>query len=124
MKIKIENDCFEITKRIKEIDDGYFIVFDTEKAVYQLHNYNQKNTYCLTIPYDDLDSRVLDLILYSNIVNIDNILEDIDNNNKEVENKSINNIKDYSDYILREIHNFASNSSKEMDLNSYGSFWR
>ena len=29
MKIEIEDDVFEIVKRLKEIDDGYFVLYNT-----------------------------------------------------------------------------------------------
>ena len=124
MKIKIDNDVFEITQRIKEIDDGYYIVFDTKKSRYELHNINQPYTYCLTYPYGNLDSRLLDMILYTNINNIDNILNDIDNNNVKIENNVDNNIKNQTDYMVREIYDFASNSSKECVVDFLESKWR
>ena len=53
MLIKIENDLFDIAARLREIDSGYFVLFDTGKKVYQIHNAAQANgTYCLTLPYD------------------------------------------------------------------------
>ena len=51
MKIRIENDVFDVVKRIKQIDDGYFVVFDLDKEKYELHNKYQNNSYCLTYPY-------------------------------------------------------------------------
>ena len=39
MKIKIESDIFEISKRVKDIDENYYIVFDTKKNKYELHRY-------------------------------------------------------------------------------------
>ena len=124
MKIKIESDVFEITKRIKEIDDGYFVMFDTKNNRYELHNLYQDNTYCLTYPYADLDSRLIEMILYSNITNIDNIINDIDNNNKEIERNTENQIKNQTEYQVREICNFASNSSKICEVNSFSNQWR
>jgi hypothetical protein len=38
MRIKIENDLFDICNRIKEIDDGYFIIYDTEKDRFEVHS--------------------------------------------------------------------------------------
>lgn len=124
MKIKIENDVFEITKRIREIDEGYYIVFDTDKGEYELHNSMQPFSYCLTVPYADLDSRLIDLILYTNISNIDNIIKDIDNNNAEIENKSKKQVKEQAEYMVKEIYNFSNNSSKKYDYTAFGNSWR
>ena len=124
MKIKIENDVFEITERIKEIDEGYYIVFDTKKQAYELHNLEQPNSYCLTVPYADLDTRLIDLLLYTNIRNIDNIIEDIDNNNSIIEDNVLNNVKEQTNYMVKEICDFANNSSKKFESNLLGNVWR
>ena len=99
MKIEIENDIFDIVKRLKEIDAGYFILYDLNINKFEVHNKNQKYTYCITYPYDDLDSRLLDIVLYSSVENIDNIVRDIDNNNDKIEQKYNNEITNKSKYI-------------------------
>ena len=124
MKVKIESDVFDITKRIKDIDEGYYIVFDTNKEVYELHCKNQFNSFCLTVPYDVLDDRLLDFINYTDIRNIDNIINDIDINNNEIEKNNNLTFKDKADYMLREIYSFANNSSKQYNENSFLDVWR
>lgn len=124
MKINIENDVFDIVKRIKEIDKGYFILFDTKKGKFELHNIFQPTTYCLTVPFDTLDNRLIDLIYYSNINNIDIIMEDIDKNNENIEKNNNITMKDQTNFMLREIYDFASNSSKEYKDNSFSTIWR
>ena len=124
MKVKIDNDVFDIAKRIKEIDEGYFILFDLDKNVYELHNKYQSTSFCLTIPYANLDNRVIDLILYSDISNIDNIIIDIDTNNEDIERNNKNTIKNQTDFMLREMYDFSSNSSKKMCNNSFATIWR
>lgn len=125
MKIKINSDVHDIVDRIKEIDDGYYIVFDTIKNKFELHNSNQPVTYCLTIPYDVLDARVLDVIYSTSVQNIDNILEEIDNSNDVIERNTIKEMKDASDYKLREIYKFANNSSKEIGCDcAFENVWR
>ena len=125
MKIKIESDVFDIAKRVLDIDKNYFILFDTKKNKYELHRYNQGSTYCLTCPYDNLDSRFLDLIYLTDVRFIDKIVDDIDKNNEIVEKKAKDSISNQSDYMLREIYAFANNSSKELDeKNAFSSIWR
>lgn len=123
MKIKIIEDVFDIVSRIKEIDDGYFIVFDTDKGCYEIHNTKQKNTYCLTI-LKDLDSRALDLVLVTNIEHIDNIIDDIDKNNIKIEENVQKTRKSQADYMVREIYDFCNNSSKKFDDNVFQTEWR
>lgn len=125
MKIEIESDVFDITKRIKEIDEGYYIVLNNKNNKFELHNKFQINTYCLQIPFDSLDKRVIDVIHASNVCNIDNIINNIDKNNKYIENESFNNIKDQSSYMLNEIYNFCNNSSKSYVVDkAFKNVWR
>lgn len=77
MKIKIENDVFDIAHRLKSIDSGYFVVYDTVRQKYEVHNTgNIGNTYCLTVPYKSLDARVVDLVNKTRKERFDKIFED------------------------------------------------
>lgn len=124
MKIKIENDVFDIVNRIKEIDEGYFIVFDTKRNCYEIHNSNQMDTYCMTVCNDCLDSRVIDDLKISNIDNYDRIIVEIDNNNNTIEQNVYKNIRSQSDYMVREIYDFCNNSSKKLNEDIFQTSWR
>ena len=125
MKIEIEDDVFEIVKRLKEIDDGYFVLYDTCKNRFEVHNYYQENTYCLMCPFDVLDDRLIDVVLYSNVLNIDKIIEDIDNINDVNESNGNIKLKNQQRYMFEEIFKFANNSSKKIDGNlAFKNIWR
>jgi len=125
MRIKIESDAHEIVDRIKEIDEGYFVIYNTDKGKFEVHNYKQANTYCISCPYECLDNRLLNLIFLSSVSNIDNIIEEIDRNNKDVEQEAASSVKDIGDYKAREIYKFASSSSKVFDVKkSFNEVWR
>ena len=124
MKIKIESDAFDIVTRIKEIDDGYYIVYDTKRNCYELHNSNQINSYCLSIPFDEIDARIIDLIYYTNVLNIDNIMQDIDKDNNEIDRNNNNEILNQTKYMSEEIFKFCNNSSKKYDVSkAFESVW-
>ncbi|HEY8423462.1 MAG TPA: hypothetical protein VIL23_01715 [Clostridia bacterium] len=77
MKIKIENDLYDIANRLKSIDSGYFVVFDTERKKYEIHNTNNiGNTYCLTVPYDCLDARAVDFVNKTRRERFDKLLKE------------------------------------------------
>ena len=63
---EIESDCLEIVRRIKDIDDDYFIKFAPDTKRFELHHRGQKNTYCLTFPFDELDERAVSYVLKTN----------------------------------------------------------
>ncbi len=87
MRIVIRHDVYEISKRIKDIDRFYFIVYDTSKSCYEIHNSSQlDSTYCLSVPYKDLDERTLKYVRETSSANIEKILEKIEKENKLFEN--------------------------------------
>lgn len=125
MKIKIESDVFDIVERIKEIDDGYFIMYDTLKNKFEVHNYNQKYTYCFTSKFDSLGLCTINEVLYSLIGNIDNIIKEIDKNNNDIEQNNNKQIKDYGQYAFCEIYKYYNNSSKQYDQDkAFSTIWR
>lgn len=112
MRIKIDSDAFNIVDRIKEIDNGYFIVLNTDKDCFELHNEKQVNTYCLTIPYNQIDVRIIFLIYKTMVGNVDNIMYEIDTNNLKIERNNNDYVKNYTEYTAKEVFQFANNSSK------------
>lgn len=83
MKIKLASDVYNISNRIKEIDKDYYIVYNTSKKQFEVHNSNQiGSSYCLALPYSELDNRTLNYVLKTRSSNIDKILAKIDNDNK------------------------------------------
>ncbi len=87
MRFVIRHDVYEIAKRIKDIDRYYFIVYDTSKSCYEIHNSSQiDSTYCLSVPYQNLDDRTLKYVRETSSANIEKILEKIEKENKLIEN--------------------------------------
>lgn len=74
---------YDIAKRLTLLDPKYYVVFDTDKCRYEVHNARQVgDSYCLTIPYDSLDARTIVLVRNSRVSRIDEILEQIDRENE------------------------------------------
>jgi len=83
MKTKLSHDVYDISNRVKEIDRDYYIVYDTFRRKYEVHNSSQiGSSYCLTSPYEDLDFRTLTYIHKTKVSNIDEILSSIDRENE------------------------------------------
>ena len=82
MKIKIESDVYNISKRIKNIDKGYYVVFNTSTNKFEIHNEHQAgSSYCLTLPFTQLDERTINFIEETKSENIEKILSKIENEN-------------------------------------------
>ena len=107
MKVQILNDMYNISKRIKNIDRDYFLVYDTVRASFEVHNSAQQDTtYCLTLPYNELDERTLNYVAKTRCANIENILEEINNNNKIQESADKSS-------VLKELDEMSTNILKE-----------
>lgn len=96
MKIKIYADVYNISKRLKDIDKNYYVVYDTSKHKFEIHNSSQiGNSYCLTLPYTMLDERTLIYVRETSCENIEQILNKIESENELFENnekrKALNN---------------------------------
>jgi hypothetical protein len=56
----ISSDLYDISGRIKDIEPGYFIVRNHRTEKFEIHSKdNIGDTYCLTLPYGELDARAL-----------------------------------------------------------------
>ena len=90
MEIKIHSDVFDIINRLKKIDESYYLVFNTKKQKYELHSTCQKNnTYCLTIPYQQLDERTIFLARKTRRENKDKLLKEMEEENQKLEKEKI-----------------------------------
>lgn len=84
----ITDDLYKISERIKNIESGYFIVRNRKNGNYEVHSLfnNGTNTYCFTVPYDELDSRTLDYCLETNLaIHGDEIYKRIEENNAKLD---------------------------------------
>lgn len=121
MKIKINSDPFNITERIKQIDKNYFIVYNNLSKKYEIHSSTQKPTFCLTIPFSQLDCRAIEVLLKSQ--NVDKVFAEIEEHNKKLEISNQNKILDKSKYQLAEIYNYSNSHVTNFNGNAYFNTW-
>lgn len=122
MKIKIESDVFDICERIKKIDENYFVLFNLNSNKFEIHNSKLKNSYCLTIPYGQLDSRTIELLHSTDIRNYDKIIKNLDTENEKNEKQAFEKVKEISDYKIREILKYSNSDNKNLDY-AFRSNW-
>ncbi len=87
--IEIENDVYYISSRLKEIDREYRLRYNLRRSCYEVHCLDQKDSYCFTVPFDQLDERTLLFALKTRRENRDKIIKEIEKNNEDVYNKQI-----------------------------------
>ena len=123
MKIQIVNDLFEIVNRLREIDESYFVIYDTNKKRFEVWTSVPKKTMCFVVKNKTLDSRVILYALSTSSKNAEKLYEKIEKNNNEISNKIITKIKDENECKFKEIYNYEK-LSKEMDLSkSFKTTW-
>ena len=123
MLIKIYEDVFDITTRLKEIDKDYFVVFNTQKNKYEVHNKSQKNTYCLSVPFSGLDSRTIDLTLKTRRENIDKLLKEIEQNNETIEKDAGRKTKDLCEFKAKEFFDYSKKHEEPNFYDAYTTRW-
>lgn len=90
MLIKIENDVYFISQRLKELDESYEVYYNTNSKSYEVHSTMQvKNSYCFKVPFDVLDERTILHAKRTRIENRDRIIAEIEKDNLLLEQKNV-----------------------------------
>lgn len=90
----IVGDLFDIADRLKEIDDGYFIVRDYKSGKFQVHHREQRgSTLALTLPYDRLDFRTISLVRRTRAERKQKLLDEIEEYNKKLSKQILDDNK-------------------------------
>ena len=84
--IEIVEDVYDIASRLRSINDCYRVYYNTEKCRYEVRN-SRNFTLEFVVPYDELDARTVEYARYTSVSNADMVLEDIEKNNKAIDNK-------------------------------------
>lgn len=91
MKIKIKNDLYDIASRLKEIDERYGIVFDTDTQSFEV-TADEKNV--LKLPFNNLDERTVRHVYYTRFDNAENVLADIERDNENLKKEALKKARD------------------------------
>lgn len=102
MKIKITNDVFDIANRLQQINSDFAVYFDTDRQKFLLM---RKDVLELIFPFEELDERAIAHTKYTSVRNIEQIIYDLEKENKEIGKNSLkaaqNNIEDEFSRRLR-----------------------
>lgn len=78
----IDDDMFGVCRRLKTIDDGYFVFLNYRTGKFEVHNRRcAPNTLCLVLPYDTLDERTVRRVLYTRAERVAQIVERMEREN-------------------------------------------
>lgn len=83
---QIENDLFGIASRLKSIDRDYKVFFNCKKKRFEIHNTRQcGNTLSLVVPFNELDSRTVELVRHTSSSRMEEILAEIQISNSKLD---------------------------------------
>lgn len=117
----IETSTFNIPERLKAIDEKYFLVRNHKTNEFEVHHSGQADdTFCLSIPYDELDFRTIQRVRETQIQYIDNIVKEMERKNEKLETDRDKKLKDFTETTTKDIYRYLNKyESKEfIDTNS------
>ena len=98
MKILIKSDVYNICNRVKQFDSSYRIVYDTASLKYLIYSTKLGKSieligwmplsYVCSLPYSQLDARVIAYLYQTSVNNIDTLISQIDQLNNQLERDS------------------------------------
>ena len=98
---KVSSDALYICQRLKEVDESYFILFNVDKNKFEVHSSAQyENSYCFTLPYENLDTRAIDYALKTRSQNLDELIRQIDRENEMLTKNSKKEIMNKVEEVL------------------------
>ena len=106
-KVLITDSVCDIPQRLKEYDKSFFIVFNRQNNKYEVHSTdNLFDTYCLTVPYDELDERTIWLVKKNDTKNKGayEIEKELNEHNNKVEAQKEKEQKKWIDDVARETY--------------------
>ena len=88
---ELTTNVYHIPERLREIDSGYFVVRNHKKHTFEVHHREQPHTtYCLTVPYEELDVRTVELVRKTARHNLQKLILEMDEHNRRLEEKKSN----------------------------------
>lgn len=82
----IDDDLFGVARRLKGIDDGYFVFLNYKTGKFEIHNRRDSpSTLCLVLPYETLDERTVNKVLYTRAERVEKIVADMERENRRRE---------------------------------------
>lgn len=84
----ITNDVFDIAARLREINNDFAVYFDTDRQKFILM---RKDVLELVFPFEELDERAVKHARYTSVQNIEQIIYDLEKENKQIGENSLKN---------------------------------
>ena len=116
---ELTTNVYLIPERIREIDEEYRVVRNLKDKRYELHHFGQfektGNSFCLVIPYSELDCRAVEFVNRTSIRNrnLQRELREMEEENEKKKAKKEADLKEQTTREATEILKFCHNSSRD-----------
>ncbi len=82
----IEDDMFGVCRRLKSIDDGYFVFLNYKTGKFEVHNSAcAPHTLCLVLPYETLDERTVGRVLKTRVERLSELVAEAERSNAKLD---------------------------------------
>lgn len=102
----LETSAYQIPERLYEYDPDLFVVFNIRSQKYEIHSLaNKGNTHCVTVPWDQLDVRAIELFAKGDQRrrSFKEIIREIDEYNEKLERRHEKYRRDELNAMAREV---------------------
>ena len=114
----IHTSTLKIPERIKEIDRGYFIVYNHKQGYFEIHHEDglaTRDTLQLWIPYKELDQRTIDKILETRIENAKALLAKMERENAKIIKDEEKKSEEISREVFKDFYRYCNNRHPSKD---------
>ena len=97
-------DMFGIADRLRQIDDGYVLMYNAKQNRYEVHNQKYKGeTLSLVCPYDRVDARLITLVRRTSAQRANEFFREVEAGNAKIEKENDAKILDNSKQRAKQI---------------------
>jgi len=102
MYIEITHDTFDISKRLLDLDENYFIRFNKKTNKFEIWLKEGVNAHLeMVMPYPCLDIRTIHKVANSKAEKIDSIISKMESENLRLQKQNEQHLKDELSFKLR-----------------------
>lgn len=106
-----------IPERLREIDQGYFVVFNHKNSSFEIHHKDglPNDSFQLWIPFKELDQRTIDRVLETRIENSKALMALMERQNEKLEEDAQKKSDEITEDISRDIYRYCNNIRPSKD---------
>jgi hypothetical protein len=120
----IHTSTQKIPERLREIDRGYFVVFNHKNDSFEIHHEDclPNDSFQLWIPFKELDQRTIDRVLETRVENAKALFDLMERQNAKLEEDAQKKSDEATHEISKEIFRYCHNQHPSKDAPDKGAY--